>query len=364
MEAIGRLAGGIAHDFNNLLTAIAGYSDFLIAGVEDEELRADAGEIRKAADRAAALTSQLLAFSRRQVLQPRVLDLNAAVRDMQMMLRRLIGEDVDLATILDPELGAVRADPSQVEQVIVNLVVNAREAMPGGGALTVETANVDDREHGRCVALTITDTGVGLTTEERAKLFEPFFTTKAGGTGLGLATVYGIVDQSGGRIDVDSELGVGTSFRIVLPRVDADVAAPRPAPRRETAVGGTETILLVEDEDIVRRLVAEILADAGYAVLEASDGNSALEVVRRHAGELDLLVTDVIMPGISGRDVAQAVSSLRPGLQVLYMSGYTDGAIAHHGVLEDGTAFLQKPFSAAELAEKVRGLLDSAIVAA
>jgi PAS domain S-box-containing protein len=355
MEAVGRLAGGIAHDFNNLLTAISGYGEFLSAALEDERLRRHAEEIEKASARAAALTSQLLAFSRRQVLQPRVLDLNAVVHDMDMMLRRLIGEDVELVILLDPELGAVCADPTQLEQVIVNLAVNARDAMPGGGALTIETSNVASD-----VVLAITDTGVGMTEDERARLFEPFFTTKGGaGTGLGLATVYGIVEQSGGRIDVLTEPGLGSSFRISLPLVDAPVEEPvaRPAPAAAT---GTETILLVEDEDVVRRLVAEILADAGYAVLEASDGASALEVARSHRGPLALLVTDVVMPGMSGRDVAQAVSPLRPALRVLYISGYTDSAIVDHGVLDEGTAFLQKPFSSGELTAKVRSLLDAA----
>jgi signal transduction histidine kinase len=355
MEAVGRLAGGIAHDFNNLLTAIAGYGELLSAALEDGPLRRHAEEITKASARAAALTSQLLAFSRRQVLQPRVLDLNVAVREMESMLHRLIGEDVELVTALDPGLGPVCADPTQVEQVIVNLVVNARDAMPGGGALTIETSNAGDH-----VVLAITDTGTGMTEDERAQLFEPFFTTKGGaGTGLGLATVYGIVEQSGGHIEVLTEPGLGSSFRISLPRADG-APAEQPDTRREpAAAAGTETILLVEDEDVVRRLVAEILDDAGYAVLEASDGASALEVARSHDGPLDLLVTDVVMPGMSGRDVAQAVTPLRPGLQVLYMSGYTDSAIVHHGVLDEGTAFLQKPFSSAELTAKVRSLLDA-----
>jgi PAS domain S-box-containing protein len=357
MEAVGRLAGGIAHDFNNLLTAISGYGEFLSARLEDERLRRHAEEIGKASARAAALTSQLLAFSRRQVLQPRVLDLNVAVREMESMLRRLIGEDVELVTLLDPGLGAVCADPTQIEQVIVNLVVNARDAMSGRGVLTIETSNAGDDD----VVLAITDTGVGITEEERAQLFEPFFTTKGGGTGLGLATVYGIVEQSGGEIDVVTESGLGSSFRISLPRVDAPVEPEAVSHPEPAAAAGTETILLVEDEDVVRRLVAEILDDAGYAVLEASDGASALEIARAHDGALDLLVTDVVMPGMSGPEVAQAVSPLRPGLQVLYMSGYTDSAIVHHGVLDEATAFLQKPFSSAELTAKIRGLLDTTV---
>ncbi|MDX6474711.1 MAG: two-component system, cell cycle sensor histidine kinase and response regulator CckA, partial [Gaiellaceae bacterium] len=360
MEAVGRLAGGIAHDFNNLLTAISGYSEFLIDGLDDERLRRHADEIRKAAARAASLTGQLLAFSRRQVLQPRILDLNAVVSDMDMMLRRLIGEDVELVTLLDPDVGRVRADPTQVEQVIVNLAVNARDAMPNGGSVTIETVDVATEE-GDFVELRMTDTGVGMTELERQQLFDPFFTTKEGGTGLGLATVYGIVEQSGGTIEVDTAPGMGSSFRVWLPRVDAPAehtaVAPAARPRP-----GDETILLVEDETVVRQLVAEILESTGYTVMQAGDGPSALELLRRHSGKLDLLVTDVVMPGMSGPEVAQAVASMRPGTQVLYTSGYTDSAIGHHGVLEPGIAFLQKPFSADDLTRKVRSLLDEVSV--
>jgi nitrogen-specific signal transduction histidine kinase/ActR/RegA family two-component response regulator len=360
MEAVGRLAGGIAHDFNNLLTAISGYSEFLIAGQTDDKLRRHAHEIKKAADRAASLTGQLLAFSRRQVLQPRVLDLNAVVSDMDMMLRRLIGEDVELVTMLDPELLPVRADPTQVEQVIVNLAVNARDAMPQGGSVTIETENVvlDDDAY---VELRLTDTGIGMTETERQQLFDPFFTTKEGGTGLGLATVYGIVDQSGGRIEVDSAPGHGSSFRILLPATEAPVEE-REAQETVAPETGEETILLVEDEVVVRQLVAEILETSGYSVLPAGDGPSALELLRRHSGAVDLLVTDVVMPGMSGPEVATAVTAMRPGTQVLYISGYTDSAIGHHGVLEPGIAFLQKPFSADDLARKVRNVLDGSIV--
>ncbi len=363
MEAVGRLAGGIAHDFNNLLTAIAGYSEFLIMGLDGEErLRRHAEEIKKASDRAAALTGQLLAFSRRQVLQPRVLDLNAVVTDMDMMLRRLIGEDVELITVLEPQLGSVQADPTQVEQVIVNLAVNARDAMPQGGSVTIETTNTERDGH-PFVELRLTDTGIGMSEAERRQLFDPFFTTKEGGTGLGLATVYGIVEQSGGTIDVDSWPGLGSSFRILLRRVERAAelpAAPR-APKQR--VEGHETVLLVEDELVVRRLVGEILESSGYTVLQAADGPSALELLRRHPGEVALLVTDVVMPGMSGPEVAKAVTSMRPGTQVLYISGYTDSAIGHHGVLEPGIAFLQKPFSADELNRKARALLDGVAVA-
>ncbi len=360
MEAVGRLAGGIAHDFNNLLTAISGYSEFLITGLaDDDKLRPHAEEVKRAAERAAGLTRRLLAFSRRQVLQPRVLDLNAVVEDMRMMLCRLIGEDVELITSLDLALDPFRADPSQVEQVIVNLAVNARDAMPGGGTLTIETANIDDPVLGPCVALTISDTGVGMSDEARQNLFEPFFTTKGlGGTGLGLSTVLGIVEQSGGTIDVETAPGSGTTFRILLPRAEQPAEPARTEVLREAPAAGTETILLVEDETIVRQLVSEILRGFGYAVLKAADGPSALELVRRHTGSIDLVVTDVVMPGMSGREVAQAVTSLRPGTQVLYISGYTDSVIDQHGVLDPGTAFLQKPFSAEDLGHKARQLLD------
>jgi PAS domain S-box-containing protein len=361
MEAVGRLAGGIAHDFNNLLTAISGYSEFLIAGEKDERLRRHAEEIKKAAARAAALTGQLLAFSRRQVLQPRVLDLNAVVTDMDMMLRRLIGEDVELLTMLDPALAPVQADPTQVEQVIVNLAVNARDAMPHGGSVSIETSNVATG-NGRFVEMRMTDTGVGMTDAERHQLFDPFFTTKAGGTGLGLATVYGIVEQSGGTIEVDSSPGMGSSFRILLPAIEAPVETHEPSPPVAAPAFGDETILLVEDEAVVRHLVAEILESNGYTVLQAADGPSAVELLRRHTGEIALLVTDVVMPGMSGPEVANAVSAMRPGTEVLYISGYTDSAIGHHGVLEPGIAFLQKPFSADDLTRKVRGVLDGAAV--
>jgi two-component system, cell cycle sensor histidine kinase and response regulator CckA len=361
MEAVGRLAGGIAHDFNNLLTAISGYSEFLIGGAPDPKLRRYAEEIKRASDRAAALTGQLLAFSRRQVLQPRILDLNATVGDMDMMLRRLIGEDVELVTMLGSELAPVRADPTQIEQVIINLAVNARDAMPHGGSVTIETANVvgDDVAF---VELRLTDTGVGMTESERRQLFDPFFTTKEGGTGLGLATVYGIVEQSGGTIEVESAPGLGSSFRVLLPAEWAPIDAAESDAARLAPAAGEETILLVEDELVVRRLVAEILESNGYTVLQAGDGPSALELLRRHTGPLDLLVTDVVMPGMSGPDVAGAVAAMRPGTQVLYISGYTDSSVGQHGVREPGIAFLRKPFAADVLTRKVREVLDGAIV--
>ena len=361
MEAVGRLAGGIAHDFNNLLTAISGYSEFLIGGTPDPKLRRYAEEIKRASDRAAGLTGQLLAFSRRQVLQPRIVDLNATVGDMNMMLRRLIGEDVELVTMLGAELAPVRADPTQVEQVIINLAVNARDAMPHGGSVTIETANVVIADTA-FVELRLTDTGVGMTEAERRQLFDPFFTTKEGGTGLGLATVYGIVEQSGGTIEVESAPGLGSSFRILLPAEWGPLDAPELEPASLAPAAGEETILLVEDELVVRRLVAEILESNGYSVLQAGDGPSALELLRRHTGPLDLLVTDVVMPGMSGPDVAGAVAAMRPGAQVLYISGYTDSSVGQHGVLEPGIAFLQKPFNADELTRKVREVLDGAVV--
>ena len=361
MEAVGRLAGGIAHDFNNLLTAISGYSEFLIGGTSDPKLRRYAEEIKRASDRAAGLTGQLLAFSRRQVLQPRILDLNATVGDMDMMLRRLIGEDVELVTMLGTELAPVRADPTQIEQVIINLAVNARDAMPQGGSVTVETANVVV-DGAAFVELRLTDTGIGMTEAERRQLFDPFFTTKEGGTGLGLATVYGIVEQSGGTIEVESAPGLGSSFRILLPAEWAPLDVSEPEPSGIGSAAGEETILLVEDELVVRRLVAEILESNGYTVLQAGDGPSALELLRRHTGTLDLLVTDVVMPGMSGPDVAGAVAAMRPSVHVLYISGYTDSPVGQHGAPEPGVAFLQKPFAADVLTRKVREVLDGAVV--
>ncbi len=277
------------------------------------------------------------------------------------MLRRLIGEDIELVTMLEPELASVRADPTQIEQVIVNLAVNARDAMPHGGSVTIESQNLlTDTES--FVELRLTDTGIGMTEAERQHLFDPFFTTKEGGTGLGLATVYGVVEQSGGTIEVESAPGLGSSFRILLPAVADPVDDWDAAPQLEAPGRGVESILLVEDEGVVRQLVAQILEAAGYSVLQAGDGPSALELVRRHPGDVHVLVTDVVMPGMSGPEVAKAITSLRPGTHVLYISGYTDSQVGHHGVLEPGIAFLQKPFSAVDLQRKVRALLDGATV--
>jgi len=372
MEAVGRLAGGVAHDFNNLLTAILGSADLLLEGLgPDHSEREEAEEIRKAALRAADLTRQLLAFSRQQVLAPQVLDLNEVVANMDKMLRRVIGEDIDLRTAPGRDLRAVRADRGQLEQVVMNLAVNARDAMPAGGKLTIETANMEldeayAREHpvvkpGSYVMLAVSDTGVGMSAETRARIFEPFFTTKpkGKGTGLGLATVYGIVKQSGGYIWAYSEPGRGTSFKIYLPRVEDAAVPARSTPATTPSLRGSETILLVEDQEEVRRLVRRVLEARGYTVLVAASGAEALQVAATHAGPIQLLVTDVIMPAMSGREVGLLVAAARPEAKVLYLSGYADESIVHHGVLEPGIAFLQKPFTAEGLARKVREVLDT-----
>jgi len=370
MEAVGRLAGGIAHDFNNLLTVITTYCDLLLEDLAREDpKRDDVEQVRKAADGAAALTRQLLAFSRQQVLEPKVLNMSAVVSGVEKMLRRVIGEDVDLATALDPDVGSVKADVGQLEQVLMNLAVNARDAMPTGGKLTIEITNAEhDPDYAReqeaeavrrFVMLAVSDTGIGMDEATKARIFEPFFTTKepGKGTGLGLATVYGIVKQSGGFIWVYSELGRGTTFKIYLPRVDA-AAEGVAATTRSDLPRGTETVLLVEDAAAVRAVTRHVLERQGYAVLEASHGAAALELAANHAGPIHLLLTDVIMPGLSGRQVADRLTALRPDTQVLYASGYTDDAVVRHGVLESGIAYLQKPFTTESLARKVREVLD------
>ena len=371
LESVGRLAGGIAHDFNNLLMVISGNAEFALAALDPgHPARADILQIDEAASRAAQLTGQLLAFSRKQVLAPRVLQLNDTVESMSTMLRRLIGADIDLTMRLAPNLPHVHADPGQLEQVIVNLAVNARDAMPSGGRLTIETAaadldETDARKHpavtpGPHVVLTLTDTGTGMDAATQAAIFEPFFTTKpvGKGTGLGLATVYGIVRQSGGSIFVRSELGRGTTFEIVLPQVDAPVDATRsPAPAE--ARGGTETILLAEDEPGVRALAIRILEGRGYRVLAADCGQAALDLAGSHEGDIDLVVTDVVMPGMGGRELHESLVTLRPGVPVLYLSGYSELATVHHGGLEPGITLLQKPFSPAALLRKVREVLDA-----
>ncbi len=369
MEAVGRLAGGVAHDFNNLLGVIIGHSHLLMMRITDPELRAEIDEIEKAGQRAGALTRQLLAFSRKQVLAPRVLDLNTVVTDLEKMLLRMVGEDVRLTTRLSADLGATRADPGQIEQVIMNLVVNARDAMPSGGTITIETSNVDLDQSpthdqvcvvpGRYVLVSIADDGVGMDETTRKRAFEPFFTTKKDGTGLGLATAYGIVKQSGGYLWVESEPGFGTTFRIYLPRVDEKVDA-RPGPSIGThALQGNETILLVEDADPLRVLVRRFLVAFGYRVLEASSGDDALKVAATCGTPIDLLLTDVVMPGMSGAVLADRLKANLPGLRVLFMSGYTDTAIAHHGVLDPGRTLISKPFTREELGRKVRELLDT-----
>ena len=373
LEAIGQLAGGIAHDFNNLLTAINGYSDLSLRRLQMEDpLRRNLEEIKKAGERAASLTRQLLAFSRKQVLQPKVLDLNAIVSDLEKMLRRLIGEDVELRTVLETELGKVKADPGQIVQVVMNLAVNSRDAMPRGGKLTIETKNVSlDEEYARqhisvapgsYVMLAVTDTGTGMNEETRKRIFEPFFTTKelGKGTGLGLSTVYGIVKQSGGNIWVYSEVGHGTTFKVYLPRVGGEAREYKRSAEVEESVEGAETILLAEDEEVVRKLTVQVLEMYGYEVLEASNGGSALLLCERHQGPIHLLVTDVIMPEMSGRELADRLAQLRPEMRVLYMSGYTDNAIVHQGVLDEGANFIEKPFSPDALARKVREVLDLA----
>ena len=372
MEAVGRLAGGVAHDFNNLLTVITSYSDLLLEDLgSDDPKRDDVVQIRKAAEGAAALTRQLLAFSRQQVLEPKVLDLKATIASTEKLLKRLIGEDVHLITALAPDLGAVKADPGQLEQIIINLAVNARDAMPTGGRLTIEAANVEMDEAyvrghapaspGRYVLLALSDTGIGMDEQTKARIFEPFFTTKepGKGTGLGLATVYGIVKQSGGFIWVYSEPGHGTSFKVYLPRVD-EPAEPVATPTTMAEPGrGTETVLVVEDAASVRMVTRQVLERYGYAVLEAPNGETALRLAAKHHGPIHLLLTDVVMPGLSGRQLAEQLVHLRPDMKVLYASGYADHAIVHHGILESGISYLQKPFTPETLGRRVRQVLDS-----
>jgi len=372
MEAVGRLAGGIAHDFNNLLTAIIGTTALVLEDLGlESRARLDIQEIEKAAKRAAGLTRQLLIFSRQQVLEPRALDLNALVGNLEKMLHRLIGEDIELRTKQATALGAVRADPGQLEQAIVNLVVNARDAMPQGGRLTIETADVElDRGYvaghvptqpGPYVLLAISDTGVGMDGATKARLFEPFFTTKepGRGTGLGLATVYGIVKQSGGYIWTYSELGHGTTFKIYLPRVAETPEAPESTTSPPTPVRGSETLLVVEDQEEVRKLTKRVLEARGYTVLAARNGAEALEIVAQHPSKIHLMITDVVMPGMNGRELAQHARARRSYLKVLYVSGYTGEAVLQHRLLEPGVAFLQKPFTPDVLARKTREVLDN-----
>ena len=372
LEAIGRLAGGVAHDFNNMLTAIGGYTAFALEHAEDgSPLRADLDEIRKATDRATLLTRQLLAFSRKQVLTPELLNLNGIVVEMESMLRPLIGEDVVLTTQLDPALGPIEADPGQLHQVVMNLVVNARDAMPEGGSLSIETANADvlevgdgSIEPGRYITLTVRDGGDGIDEETLGQIFEPFFTTKdsSKGTGLGLATVYGIVKQSGGYVEVESEVGVGSAFTIYLRRVDdgrqhrpEPVAVPLAAPIDPGPPDATTRVLVVEDEEVVRGLVRQVLEGQGYVVLVAQDGQEAIELAGQNT--IDVLLTDLSMPNVGGREVAERLRETQPGLKVVYMSGYVEDGLT--GALPPATSFLGKPFTFSELTETVRHVLTS-----
>ncbi len=370
MEAIGRLAGGVAHDFNNILSVIMSYGDLILDGLRDSDpLREDILEITKAASRAAGLTRQLLMFSRQQVAAPKVLGLHETLTAMTQMIQRILGEDVEMAIVAPEEGGRVKVDPSHIEQVVLNLVVNARDAMPTGGKLTIETCNVELDEAyalrhlpskaGPHVMLAVSDTGVGMSQETQERIFEPFFTTKevGKGTGLGLSTVFGIVHQSGGNVWVYSELGIGTTFKVYLPRVDAEADVLR-VPTSPTTLRGTETVLLVEDEDQVRTIVLNILRRQGYRVLAASNATEALLLAEAHVEPIDILVTDVVMPKMSGPELARRLAPSRPEMKVLCMSGYTDDSIVRHGVLDSGVAFLQKPITPGALASKVRAVLD------
>lgn len=373
MEAIGRLAGGIAHDFNNLLTTILGYSNFVLESLKTtDSFYHDVDEIRKAGERAATLTQQLLTFSRKQALAPKVFDLNSVVVDLGKLLCRLIGEDISLSTRLDPALGMVKADPNQIEQVIMNLAVNARDAMPQGGTLTIETSSIQidasySRLHlgiqpGTYVVLSLSDTGHGIDASDLAHIFEPFFTTKkpGKGTGLGLATVYGIVQQNGGAIWVYSEIDHGTIFKIYLPQVDATIDEISPPSELALLAGGAETVLLVEDEAAVRDLVAKTLRRVGYTVLVAANGKEALNLLSEQPQPIDLLLTDVVMPQMGGQELAQHLLLQQPTARVLFMSGYTDNSVFQHSSLHSNMVFVQKPFTPKGLAQKIREILDSA----
>jgi PAS domain S-box-containing protein len=372
MEAIGRLAGGIAHDFNNLLTVIKGYTQLSLVELNEmDPLKGNLQEIKKASDRAADLTRQLLAFSRRQILDFKVLDLNMLLQDLGKMLHRILGEDIELVYVLAEDLGKIKTDPGQIEQVILNLAVNARDAMPSVGKLIIETANVELDETyartyigatpGHYVMVSVSDTGYGMSPEVKEHIFEPFFTTKekSKGTGLGLSTVYGIVKQSGGYIWVDSEPGCGTTFKIYLPRVEEEASVLHPTDDTSSLPCGSETVLIVEDEPSVRGLVVRVLRELGYTLIEAANGEEALHIVQEQDDKkINLLLTDVVMPQMGGKELADQLKIPQPDIKVLFISGYTDDAIVRHGVLEPGTNFLQKPFSPSALTHKVREVLD------
>lgn len=371
MEAVGRLAGGVAHDFNNLLIVIEAYSYFALKRLADDDpLHREIEEIRKAGNRASSLTRQLLAFSRRQVIQPLVLNLNHVVKEMDKMLCRLVGEDVELILNLDPSLRPMKADPGQIEQIIMNLAVNSRDAMPKGGRLTVDTANVylddsqafkyADNRSGTHIMIAVSDTGCGIDPKIQEKIFEPFFTTKelGKGTGLGLSTVYGIVKQNDGMITVASEPEKGTTFRIFFPAVEESAVTVAPIRESDDSYRGAETILVVEDDLTTRTVISRILREKGYTILEAADGLEALQIYKMHENPIHLILTDVVMPGISGRELFNQIQSFNSKAKVLFMSGYTDDAIVQHGVLENGVAFLQKPISPTDIIRKVRMVLD------
>jgi nitrogen-specific signal transduction histidine kinase len=374
MEAVGRLAGGVAHDFNNMLSVILSCAELMIGDLKQgDPMRDDAEDIQKAAGRAAALTRQLLMFSRKQIVQPEVLDVNDIILDMHKMLARLLGEDVDLVSLPKRSTGRIVIDRGGLEQVLMNLVVNARDAMPTGGKLTIETADVEVDDHfasqhvdvkaGPHVLVAVTDNGMGMDRATQAHIFEPFFTTKAvgRGTGLGLSTVFGFVRQSGGTVWVYSEPGVGTTFKVYLPRVDAPIAVVRHSSHPPPSTRGGETILLVEDEDQVRSVARNILERNGYRVLDARNAGEALLFCEKHEGVIELLLTDVVMPQMSGPEVAKRLALSRPGMKVLCMSGYTDDSVVRHGVIAADLAFIQKPFTPTTLARKVREVLDAPI---
>jgi CheY-like chemotaxis protein len=371
MEAVGRLAGGVAHDFNNVLAVVLGYSELLVRELEEGDRKAEhLSEIQRAAERAASLTRQLLAFSRKQVLSPTVLDLNAVLLGVERMLRPLTGEQIEVRLVRHVGLWLVNADPGQLEQVVLNLALNARDAMPHGGSLVLETSNADvgaadaaslGIDPGRYVKLTVKDTGVGMAADVKENVFEPFFTTKelGKGTGLGLATVYGVVRQSGGHVRVESEVGLGSTFEVYLPCVEGLAEETVPAPRR--AGGGSETILLVEDEDSLRQMVRSLLVADGYTVVDAASGAEALEIARQKERSIDLLLTDVVMPKITGPQLATRVRAARPGIKVLFMSGYSLDVVGDHGAFAEGALLLAKPFTAETLQRKVAEALASAV---